>query len=73
MEELEFAFREAAAGILPRKPVLEMTIPSAVDDTLVNQAKAREWAREMGLNGKTNYFRILGIKPKPENGRGRWG
>merc|ERR1712061_966658 len=34
MEELENAYREASVGIPASKPVIEMTIPSSVDNTL---------------------------------------
>ncbi len=34
MEEIENAYREASCGIPATKPVVEMTIPSSVDETL---------------------------------------
>ncbi len=36
MEELEHAYREASMGMPATRPVIEMTIPSAVDDTLTD-------------------------------------
>merc|ERR1712054_516494 len=35
MEELHHAYREASMGIPASKPIIEMTIPSSLDDTLV--------------------------------------
>jgi len=34
MDELDYASREASAGIPATRPVVEMTIPSALDNTL---------------------------------------
>ena len=34
MEEIELAYREASAGLPATRPVIEMTIPSAVDSSL---------------------------------------
>ena len=39
MEEIEHAYREASCGIPATKPVVEMTIPSAVDETLGKRLK----------------------------------
>ena len=36
MEELHHAYREASMGIPATKPIIEMTIPSSLDDTLVD-------------------------------------
>jgi len=39
MEELENGFREASLGIPASRPAIEMTIPSALDDTLAPRGK----------------------------------
>ena len=39
MEEIETAYREASLGIPATRPVVEMTIPSALDDTLAPSGK----------------------------------
>jgi phytoene dehydrogenase-like protein len=39
MDELEFAYREASMGIPATRPIVEMTIPSALDSTLAPPGK----------------------------------
>eukprot|EP00397_Hematodinium_sp_SG-2012_P020184 GEMP01020781.1.p1 GENE.GEMP01020781.1~~GEMP01020781.1.p1 ORF type:complete len:433 (+),score=91.02 GEMP01020781.1:406-1704(+) len=39
LEELESAFREASMGIPATKPVVEMTIPSVIDETLAPEGQ----------------------------------
>ena len=39
MEEIEHAYREASMGIPATRPVIEMTIPSSVDNTIAPEGK----------------------------------
>jgi len=48
MEHLEHAYREASAGIPASRPVVEMTVPSVLDPTLVNVDKVNEWLFQNG-------------------------
>lgn len=39
MQELDGAYRQASVGIPAKRPIVEMTIPSALDDTLAPEGK----------------------------------
>jgi phytoene dehydrogenase-like protein len=67
VDEIELAYREALNGAPATKPVVEMTIPSSVDGTLVDVEKfnASGFAAENKKNIKKGYVAQLFIQFAP--------
>ena len=65
MEQLDHAFREGSMGIPASRPAVEMTIPSSLDETLVDIDRVNEWLEKlsgMKVDQGVPNFSDLGLK-----------